>query len=214
MIRDWSLDLPPNATQNGTSKQQAQHVVALPAGGTLVLQDHEEVVMWNDAMQRYMQDYSLVKANDLILLGAILSQALIMYRAQNELLDPKKAGPAQTRIQKAAEEIRNLEKALGIDKKTREQGGKHTVSDYVTTLKRAAHEKGIRIAERTKAYEAFMMELRWKLRLLRNGDVEDRRHHGLTKDTILAWAEGELARLEEEDKKWAREKGRVFVGRL
>lgn len=170
--------------------------------------------MWNDAMRRYIADYALVKANDLILLGAILSQALIMYRAQNDLLDPKRAGPAQTRIQKAAEEIRNLEKALGIDKKTREQGGKHTTADFIATLKRAAHEKGVRISERTKQYEAFMMELRWKIRLLRNGDDEDRRHHAITRESVLRWAEEELARLEEDEKTWAKEKGKIFVGRL
>lgn len=170
--------------------------------------------MWDSTHKRYIADYHLTKANDLILLGAILSQALIMYRAQVDLSDPKKAQPAQAKIQKTAEEIRSLEKALGIDKKTREAGGQHTVLDYITRAKRAAHEKGVHISDRVKAYEALAMEARWKIRLLRNGDDEDRRHHGITEKAIINWLEGELADLEEKDKKWAREKGRIFVGRL
>lgn len=188
--------------------------VSLPAGGSLTLKDADEVQYWESTSQRYIQDYSLVKANDLVLLGAILSQGVAMYRAQKLLADPKASTNAVNLISKASEQIRELEKALGIDKKTREQGGQHTVADYLVRLKRAAHEKGIRISERTKSYEAFVMELRWKVRLLRNGDDEDRATHNLSAETIIAWAENELARLEHEEKRWAHEKGRVFVGQL
>lgn len=188
--------------------------VELPAGGRLTLNNAEEVEMWETSRDRYIDDYGLSKANDLMLLGAILSQALAMYRAQQDLADPKKSSGAQGIIIKAAEEIRALEKALGIDKAAREKGGQHTVSDYITRLKAAAHEKGVHIADRVKAYEAFNMELRWKLRLLRNGDEEDKAYHGLSERTILEWAENELAKLEEADKKWAKTKGRVFVGKL
>jgi hypothetical protein len=58
------------------------------------------------------------------------------------------------------------------------------------------------------------MELRWKLRLLQNGDDEDRKYHNVSEKSICEWAARELAKLEEADKKWAKEKGKVFVGRL
>jgi hypothetical protein len=188
--------------------------VDLPGGGQLDLLGADEVDVWNHTSERYIQDYGLVKQNDLVLLGAILAQAVAMYRAQKDLTDPKKASSAQGILIKAATEIRELEKALGIDKKTREAGGQHTVIDYITRLKRAAHAKGVRIAERVKAYEAFNMELRWKLRLLQNGDDEDRKYHNVSEKSICEWAARELAKLEEADKKWAKEKGKVFVGRL
>jgi hypothetical protein len=188
--------------------------VDLPSGGQLELLSADEVDVWNHTSERYIQDYGLVKQNDLVLLGAILAQNVAMYRAQRDLTDPKKAGAAQGVLIKAATEIRELEKALGIDKKTREAGGQHTVTDYITRLKRAAHAKGVRIAERVKAYEAFMMELRWKLRLLQNGDDEDRKYHNVSEKSICEWAARELEKLEEADKKWAKEKGKVFLGRL
>jgi hypothetical protein len=188
--------------------------VELPGGGHLVLQDQPEVDLWNTSAERYIDDYGITKQNDLVLLGAILAQHLTMYRAQRALNDPKLAKEAQNTIIKAGAEIRELEKALGIDKKTREAGGQHTVTSYLVNLKRAAHEKGVRIAERTKAYEAFMMDMRWRIRLLRNGDPEDRQYHGISERSIIEWAEKELAELEEADRLWAHQKGQVFVGRV
>jgi hypothetical protein len=188
--------------------------VDLPAGGRLALKTPDEVNLWQESARKYIADYGISKTNDLVLLGAILSQNIAMYRAQLDLGDPRKANAAVTLIGKTSEQIRELEKALGIDKKTREAGGQHTVADYVTRLKRAAHAKGVRIADRVQAYEAFNMELRWKLRLLRNGDDEDRAYHNLSPESICAWAERELAKLEEADKNWAMQKGKVFVGRL
>jgi hypothetical protein len=188
--------------------------VELPGGGKLPVRDEHEVVMWNTTMRRYISDYNLTKANDLVLLGAILSQILSMYRAQRDLSDPKKAANAQVLITKATQEIRAGEKALGVDKVSREKGGAHTIADYVGNLKKAAYEKGIHISERVTEYERVMMEARWKIRLLRNGDVEDRAYHSISERSIIDWLESELAVLEQKDKKWAREKGAIFVGKL
>jgi hypothetical protein len=188
--------------------------VDLPAGGSLELNDVDECQLWNESGRRFVDDYGITKTNDLVLLGALLTQTIHMYRAQRDMNDPKKASSAQNAIIKAATEIRDLEKALGIDKKTREQGGQHTVGDYVKTLKLAAHERGAHISKRTLAYEAFCMDLRWRVRLLRNGDAEDRQYHGVSEKSIVLFVETELAKLEEIDKKFAREKGKVFVGRL
>lgn len=193
-----------------------QHVVTLPAGGNLTLSDADEVTMWQDAANTYVQDYGLVKTNDLVLLGALLSQQLAMYRAQRKLNDDDATvrSNAQKEIVKASQEIREVEKALGIDRKSREAGGKDTIDDYLTRAKRAAHAKGIRISERVKEYEAFNMRLRTMIRVLRNCDVEDRAHEGVSEKSIVEFAERELARIEEQDKEWAREHGAIFVGKL
>lgn len=204
---------PPGSRSTARGRHQSLRV-ELPAGGGLELNNADEVALWEKASQRYIEDYGFAKANDLVLLGAILSQTIAMYRAQQDLSEPKKANQAVALIGKASEQIRELEKALGVDKKSREQGGQHTIVDYLTRAKRAAHEKGVHISERVKAYEAFAMELRWRIRVLKNGDDEDRRHHAISQKTIIEWAETELAALEARDQEWAREKGRIFVGRL
>lgn len=203
--------LPPGAS---APPPAANLQVDLPAGGRLTLQNAEEVAYWNDNAQRYIANYGLQKANDLVFLGAILGQGIAMFRAQMLLSDPKRSANAISQMSKASEEIVKLEKVLGIDKKTREQGGQHTTADYVTNLKRAAHMMGVRIAERTKAYEAFVQELTWRIRLLRNGDDEDRAYHNLSEASVVSWAETEIAKLTDSDKDWAHQKGKVFVGKL
>lgn len=209
--------------------------VDLPAGGSLALRTQDEVDLWDDLSEKYVKDYGLTKANDLALLGAILSQHLALFRAQQRangmvpevdqsnvptgryIIDPKlkpqDIASAQSQITKASTEIREMEKTLGIDKKTREAGGVFNVSDYIAQLKRAAHMMGIHIQKRLKMYEGFNQDLSWRIRLLRNGDDEDRAHHGVSKDSIIDFCEKELARIEAEDKKYAK-KHMVFTGKL
>jgi hypothetical protein len=121
---------------------------------------------------------------------------------------------AQGMIQKAAGEIRALEQALGIDKKTREAGGAQSVGDYIGTLKKKAHAMGVHLSKRLKEYESVLMEARWKLRLLENGDPEDRAYHNLTEASFLKWLREEIARLEQVDKDFAHEQGKVFIGKI
>lgn len=206
-----------------------------PGGGKLIVVSEDEVEVWEELRDRYIREYNLVKANDLALLGAILAQHLLIFRAEKALngmvpqVDhanvptgiyeykppkPAEVAAAQKAITTASKEIRELEQSLGIDKKTREAGGQHTVGDYVSKLKKAAHEMGVHIAERVLAYEKFAMELRWRLRVLKNGDDEDRKVHDISPEKICEWAEGQLADLEQIDKEYAQQKGKVFVGQL
>lgn len=196
--------------------------VEFPAGGEMELVSQQEVDLFENSSKRYIEDYALSKMNDLVLVGAILTQQIIMYRAQQRLSrlsredSPKQQdlSGAQITVTKCAEEIRDLEKALGIDKKTRDAGGQHTVANYVESLKRAAHNMGVHILDRVKEYEGVMMEARWKLRLLDNGDAEDLAYHDLTPEKFLAWLRRELERIEEQDKEWAKTKGKLFAGKL
>lgn len=209
--------------------------VDLPAGGKLHLQTPEEAELWERTRDRYKADYSLTKTNDLVLLGAILTQNLAMFRAQQAIngmeaeldatgvptgryksvkVSVRDASAAQQMVLNAAKEIRELEKALGIDKKTRDAGGGDSIAGYLGSLKIAGRQLGIHITKRTKAYEEFCMEMRWRIRVLDQGDAEDKAHHGISEKSILDFARTRLAELEDIDKKFAQEKGRVFVGKL
>jgi hypothetical protein len=213
----------------------ASFAVPLPAGGEMYLQSAEEVDLWNKSTERYIDDFHLTKTNDLMLLGVILQQQLTIFRAQRKLnglvpetdergdptgryiqedLKPEHAAAAMKALNTASDQIRSLEKSLGIDKVTREAGGAVSVSQYLRTLKSAAHERGIHISKRIIAYEAFVNELRTRLRMLKNLDAEDRAYHSITPEHILDWASDELAALEEVDKRFARERGKLYVGKL
>jgi hypothetical protein len=210
--------------------------VELPAGGQLHLQSAQEVELWDTSLKRYREEYpTLVKMNDLQALGQLLLQQVIIYRCQVSIngmvpeLDAQNVPTGryqrqqmsgadlngfQKALTEAGNEMRKLEKSLGIDKATRESGGAHTVDSYITELKRAAHARGIHITKRTLAFEAFVNELRWRVRMLYHSDAEDRAYHHITPRSVLDFVADELVKLEEIDKKHAREVGKLFVGRL
>lgn len=209
--------------------------VELPAGGSLHLQTPDEVTFWEESAERYKEDYTLAKQNDLIALGQLLQQQVILFRAQTAIngmeaelnsqgvptgsykrieIDAGEVAAWQKTMTAASTEIRNLERSLGIDKATREQGGAHTVDSYIKTLKRAAHQRGVHISKRTLEYERVVNELRVRLRLLYSGDDEDRKYHSITPKTILDWLKDEMDRLDEVDRTHNREKGKLWLGQL
>lgn len=209
--------------------------VDLPSGGSLHLQTADEVDLWTKALTRYQEDYVLVKHNDLVTLGALLQQQIIIFRCQTAIngmepdvdasnvptgnyrrieLDGADLAAYQKTLTSAAQEMRALEKQLGIDKATRESGGAHTLDNYIKFLKKAAHERGIHISQRTLEYERIINELRWKLRILLKGDAEDRAYHNIDPKTVIMWLNEEVTKLEQVDKDFAREKGKLWVGQL
>lgn len=214
---------------------QQGYEVDLPAGGTLHLQSADEVELWRKSAGRYVEDYHLTKLNDLVLLGGILQQQIVMFRAQRQIngmepelddqgiptgkwvqmdIKPEDQQAAVKSMTAATEQITTLEKKLGIDKVSRESGGQHTLSNYLATLKKAAHERGIHISKRTLEYEKFVNGLRWRIRLLLAGDDEDKAYHDLTFEKVIAWADGELSHLEQVDKDFARDRGKLYIGKL
>jgi hypothetical protein len=164
--------------------------------------------LWDRTRKRYDDEYDLTKPNDLVLLGAILSQQMILMRAQQALngmhpiVDAAGVPTGQYRFEALKPQ------------KTREAGGTHTIVSYLTELKLAGGQMGVHISKRVIAYEQFCMDLRWRLRLLEVGDEEDRNYHDISEEKLIEWMKRELASLEEVDKKFARERGKVWVGRL
>lgn len=214
---------------------QINYEVELPAGGRLYLLSPDEVDLWDKSKERYVEDYHLVNTNDLHVLGAILQQQILAYRAQflvngveaevdsagvptGRYVQTKKSTDdmrtAQKMLSDATDQIAKLEKVLGIDKASREAGGQVSVQTYVRTLKRAAHERGIHLSKRVMAYEQFVQDLTWRLRVLKNADPEDKAYHDITPEKICEWARGETDSLAEVDRKFAAERGALYVGKL
>ena len=216
-------------------QQTAHLMVDLPAGGQIPLKTQEEVDLWNESMQKYIDDYQLVQQNDLNLLGAVLIQQVILFRSQLTLsgmeyevdasgqltgrlipaqLKAQQISSAQSTLIKCSDEIQKIEKSLGIDKKTREAGGQHTVQNYVLTLKGIAREYGIHLSQRVIEYERVIMDARQRLRILENADDEDRAYHHITPESICDWLRDECAKLEVIDKEFAKTKHALFLGKV
>jgi hypothetical protein len=226
MTPDW---------MNGNVTGPTVFDVEAPGGGKILLRSQEEVDLFNEMAKGYLEDYRLTRQSEKILLGALLSQAVSIFRSQAELsglkmtrdnagvptgeyeevkLSPTDRQSLQKQISEATKEIREIEKQLGIDKKSRDAGGAETTANYLQTLKRAGHRMGVHIHKRVKLYEEFAMQMRWRLRLLRNGDPEDKRYHNISEENICRWAENVLKQIEDFDKKFAKDQAKIFGGKL
>lgn len=184
---------------------------------------------------RLEAEYAFEKLNDKIAFSSLLTQQLIAMRSMQKIsgmvpefdgngkplgtykyvkLKAAEEQAAHKALVQATEQIQAIEKQLGIDKKTRDAGNTESVQSYLIRVKRAAMAFGVRINERVKEYEAFCMELRKLMRMLDNLDAEDKQHHAITKDNVLSFARDGLARLEEVDKDFAKQKGHLWRGKL
>jgi hypothetical protein len=209
--------------------------VDLPAGGQVHLLDLDEVDFWVTLSQRYQADYKLRKVNDLTSLGTLLMLHLTLFRAQRSLsgIEPeydedglftgnykrvKVSASAQAdltaTISRVSKEIRDNEKGMAIDKRSRDLAGDQDIPNYMARLKKFGREMGIHISKRVIAYELFVNELSWRVRLEQNGDAEDKTYHNATPEGILAWAREELEKLREVDERFAQEKQKLVVGKL
>lgn len=216
-------------------QQTAKLKVKLPAGGEIPLKTREEVDLWNESMKKYIDDYQLIQQNDLNLLGAVLIQQVMLFRCQLSLsgmqyevdaqgmltgaiipttLKAAEIAAAQKQLVVCSDEIQKIEKSLGIDKKTREAGGQHTVQNYVLTVKAAGREYGLHLSKRLTEYERVVMDARMRLRILKNADEEDRRYHNISPETICDWLSDELGQLEELDKEYAKAKQALYLGKV
>src|SRR4051812_13018072 len=111
--------------------------VDLPGGGKLYVQSVEEVELWGRSRDRYLEDYHLSKQNDLVLLGALLQQQLLLFRAQRNVngmvpeldaqrrptgvyimkdVEPDEVAAYMKALTGASDQIQKIEKTLGIDK--------------------------------------------------------------------------------------------------
>jgi hypothetical protein len=208
--------------------------VETPAGGRLVLFDATEALLYENLRDRYIRDFNLNKQNDLVLLSVLLQQAVILERAQQTLngmeveldedgepsgrwvrreMTEAEIDKAHSRVLKASKEISDIEVRLGIDRKSRETGA-DSIAEFISTAKKAGHQYSIHIAKRVKMLEALTMECRWRIRLLRNGDAEDRAYHGVTAESIVELMEKGLGKIEEHDKAYANEIGKLYIGKL
>src|SRR4051794_26404693 len=112
--------------------------VELPAGGKLQLATIDEVDLFEESRDKYLHDYRITAQSDRLIVGNVLMMHLENFRAQQRIngmepeFDPAgiptgryvkaKVGQQERTaalnvLLKTSGEIREIEKALGIDKK-------------------------------------------------------------------------------------------------
>lgn len=211
-----------------------EYIVDMPGGaGPMWLSSQAEVDRWTTLESQYAEQYDLRKVNDLTNLGTLLVQQINLYRAQmamsgrvpelddddlptgrmiSKVLKPTELKNHQESVNTASKEIREIERAMGIDKKSRDQAGDETLRGWLVVMKERAHRYALHVSGRVKTYEEFAMEMRWRLRLNEIGDTEDKVYEDCTDEGVIKWAREHLAELEEADRKFAEDEGALILG--
>jgi len=206
----------------------------LPHGGTITLQNPEEVIYFRELKKTYEDEYGslLIKPNDRNRLSQLIGFELLAQRMTQrmmgavnlydadgnitgiEKIDPVEMANISIMLPKIQDEIRKLESALKIDKRTREGSGEGDVRNYMETLKKAAIQYKVHLSKRYTSFDEFVNELRWRMRVYANPDMEDRAYHNLdTPEKLHEWINKELTELEEVDKLFATDKQALWVGK-
>ena len=211
-----------------------EHTVEMPGGGgSMWLSSQAEVDRWQTLESQYREQYDLKKINDLTNLGTLLVQQINLYRSQmalsgrlpetdedglptgrmlSRVLKPAEVKSYTEQVTNAAKEIREIERAMGIDKKSRDNAGDESLRSWLVGMKERAHRYGLHVSKRVKCYEEFAMELRWRLRLEEIGDAEDKHYEDCTAEGIMKWAREELNKLEQVDRDFASEEAALVIG--
>lgn len=227
------MNAPPSG-MNALPASATNFEVELPAGGKLHLQTIEEVELWEVSRDRYLHDYRLTAQSDRLQIGNALILHLEQFRAQQRIngmqpelrngvptgryvSTPIKAqdrSAALSTLIKTGEEIRDIEKSLGIDKRTRDQGGQYDVAAYVDTLKRAGRQYAVHLSRRYQKYEEVFRDLEVQVQMLDNLDQEDRQEHQVTPEAVLSGLRRAIAEVRDADVRYANEKGKLFLGKF
>ena len=207
----------------------------LPHGGTVTLQNPEEVAYFRELRKTYESEYAtlLLKPNDRNRLSQLIGFELISHRLTQrmmgaintydndgnitgiEKIDPVEMANISVALPKVHDEIRKLEGALKIDKRTREGSGEGDIRNYMETLKKAAIQYKVHLSKRYTAFDEFVNELRWRMRVFTTADSEDRAYHGIdTVEKLHEWIEKSLLELDEVDKEFAINKQSLWLGKV
>jgi hypothetical protein len=172
--------------------------VSLPSGGTHWVY-RREVTYFADLVRRYLADNAVTNISDLQDVDRIVVMETLCWRWGNWLSqrsdywwDPIDEGDLSKQLKDASAELRNLKKALGIDKVTRDkERGENSISDYLANLRVRARQFGImRETQLDKALELFN-ELTAKVTLCENTTDDEQRELHCSAEDVYAWIRDE-----------------------
>lgn len=169
-------------------------VVVGPAGGTWIALTPDEQRFFEDLCRKYTEDYAFQNVSDLadlerVIQGEVLSQRYNRYLSTGEDYwgDPISVKEYEDALKSKSGELRQLKKALGIDRSSRQKDSSESLSDYVGKLLERAREFGVMRNQQTTAVLTTFMELRALITLHDNCTEEERRTQGATMEDIFDW---------------------------
>jgi len=179
--------------EQGVSLTSPQDVTLTSGSHYEVMNAHEAAIVAN-LVSRYTSEYSFSSISDLQDVDRIIIMELTVYRYgswQNrgtdyhgDEIDSDQLGTA---ILNASKEVRQIKKALGIDRVSRDKAKGESVADYLEDLRVRARQFGINRENQLDVALELFQELSGMVTLYWNCDEEERRDEHITSDRIMEW---------------------------
>lgn len=169
--------------------------VKLPSGATIKVLTSDEVAYIEDRVKRYLADNHFVNVSDFQDVDRMLTMEVLVYRwgqwlgrGRDYFGEPVDEGPLRRSMNDWSGEIRQLKKALGIDKATRDrEKGTDSWPVYLQNLLARAKEFGVmREDQLTKALE-LIQQLIALITLHDNCDDVERAEMHVTQVDVMEW---------------------------
>ena len=171
------------------------HVVG--ASGAVFEVIHEaEQTYWNQARERYLEQYRFDNISDLqdldkVVLGETLSFRWGSWLTREADYDGRSIEEVADKIKKQKNDLdretRILKEGMGLNRAHRQDSEQQSVADYIENLLRRAKEFGIhRDAQNSKAVD-LLHEIFTLVGLWERGDEEEQAHLKATPEEILRW---------------------------
>lgn len=151
---------------------------------------------WNQARERYLEQYRFDNISDLqdldkVVLGETLSFRWGSWLARESDYDGRSIEEIADKIKKQKNdldrEVRILKEGMGLNRAHRQDSEQQSVADYIENLLKRAKEFGIHRDEQvTKAID-LLHEIFTQVGMWKRGDEEERAHLKVNPEEILDW---------------------------
>jgi hypothetical protein len=168
--------------------------VTTPSGGQVNLMTEDEAVWYTDRRDQYVAQNKFTNQSDLNDLDRVIFMECIINRLSTWItqgfdyfmtrIDEKLV---HQQISEYSKELRQVKKALGIDKVTRDQSKAESVGDYINTVLQRAKEFGYHRNEQYEKSVTLIYQLKTLVLTYDRCDKTEREDLGLSPDSILDW---------------------------
>lgn len=171
-----------------------EKTVVGPAGGKFTVLTHAEEVSFKELCTRYTADNHFTNVSDLQDLERIIHMEVIHLRYSNWLSTESdyygegiNVKDATSLLKEFSGELRQLKKAIGIDRTSRQKDQGESVSDYLDDLRERAAEFGVHRENQLTSALTLFNELAGLVNLHDNCLPDERKKLKCTEGDIMRW---------------------------
>ncbi len=173
---------------------EASYEVIAPSGVSFVVITVSEEEQFNNMVRRYTSDNHFNNVSDLQDLDRIIFLELLCYRyslwvsvGHDYFNEPISEPDLNKQIKDMSTEVRQLKKALSLDKESRDKDKGQDVASYIHNLGIRAREFGVARNEQAVSAVTLMHELKSLVEFHENCTEEERRENGIKMEDLYEW---------------------------